>query len=79
MAVRRITLVRRIPHTDLCILEFEDGRGVLWDESRYLGAVSCYVEIDAPMSVRQLATIAVRVASTSNAECEPNDASQDGG
>ncbi|TDY21955.1 hypothetical protein B0G81_2198 [Paraburkholderia sp. BL6665CI2N2] len=79
MAVRRIALIRKIPHTGLCILEFEDGRGVLWDESRYLGAVSCYVEIDTPQSVGQLATIAARLASTSNAECEPNDARQDGG
>lgn len=52
---------------------------MLWDESKHLGAISTYVDVDAPLSLNQLANIAARVASTSNAECEPNDARQDGG
>ncbi|MGF6507675.1 hypothetical protein [Paraburkholderia sp. 32] len=78
MTVRRVTLVRELPHTDLCILDFEDGRGVLWDESTYLGAVSAYVEIDEPQNVSRLANVAAHMASTCKADHESNDAGQDG-
>jgi len=79
MAVRRVTTVSELPYTDMCILNFEDGRGVLWDENMHLGAISAYVEIDAPLNVGQLVNVPSRAASPSNDECEPNDAGQDGG
>ncbi|NKJ47627.1 hypothetical protein CIC12_12915 [Burkholderia sp. SG-MS1] len=59
------------------ILDFEDGRGVLWDESEYLGSISAYVEIDTPLTVSQLGNISVRIASVTNAEQGLNDAAQD--
>jgi hypothetical protein len=74
MAVRRVTAVREIPDTNMYILDFEDGRGVLWDESEYLGAISAYVEIDTPLNLNQLGTATARVGSRSNAELGPNDA-----
>ncbi len=77
MAIRRVTAVRQVPYTDVCIIDFEDGRGVLWDESEHLGAISFYLEVDAPLSVSQLANIAAQVASTRTAEREPNDAGRD--
>jgi hypothetical protein len=73
MAVRRVTLVRNLPHTDLCIFDLEDGRGVLWDESGYFGAVSAYLEIDAPLNVSQLANIAVHATRTGSVEQKTND------
>lgn len=78
MAVRRVTTVRHVPHTDVCVIDFEDGRGVLWDESEHLGATSFYLDVGAPLSVSQLANIATQVASTRNAEREPNDAGRGG-
>ncbi|MGF6787363.1 hypothetical protein [Paraburkholderia sp. 35.1] len=76
IAVRRVTAVSELPDTDMCILFFGDGNGVLWDESKHLGAISTYVDVDAPLSLNQLANIAARVASASDAEREPNDTGQ---
>ncbi|WP_168664490.1 hypothetical protein [Paraburkholderia sp. SG-MS1] len=77
MSVRRVTAVREVPDTNMYILDFEDGRGVLWDESEYLGSISAYVEIDTPLTVSQLGNISVRIASVTNAEQGLNDAAQD--
>lgn len=77
MVARRVTFVRNIPHTDLCIFEFEDGRAVLWDESRYLGAVSAYVEIDAPLKVSQLTKSSVREQDAGDSGHEAKVADQD--
>jgi hypothetical protein len=60
----------------MCIIDFEDGRGVIWDENTYLSSDSFYVEVGVPLSVTQFASIAARVAITSNAEREPNDTVQ---
>ncbi|MGF6370882.1 hypothetical protein OKW40_003632 [Paraburkholderia sp. RAU6.4a] len=72
MAVRRVTLIRKLPHTDLCFFELEDGRGVLWDEAGYFGAVSAYLDVDAPQDVSQLTTIAAREAGTGSVEQKTN-------
>lgn len=79
VAVRRITAVSELPDTDMCILLFEDGHGVLWDESKHLGANGTYVDVDAPLSLNQLVNIAARVASAGEAEREPNDTGQAAG
>ncbi|SIT36597.1 hypothetical protein BN2475_90111 [Paraburkholderia ribeironis] len=79
IAVRRITALSELPDTEMCILFFGDGNGVLWDESKHLGAVSTYADVNAPLSLNQLANIAARVASASDAERDPNDTGQDGG
>lgn len=55
MAVRRITAIRELPHTDLRILDFEDGNGVLWDESKHFATTSAYLEIGPPLNVADLA------------------------
>ncbi len=76
MVVQRVACVREVPGTNMCIIDFEDGRGVIWDENTYLSSDSFYVEVGVPLSVTQFASIAARVASTGNAERETNDTVQ---
>lgn len=55
MEFRRVVAARRLPNTNMHILELEGGKGVLWDENKDVEAASAYVDIEEPVGIGQLA------------------------